>query len=44
MRDQLLIFFFSGWANTLFAGETEGAEGFQFFTVSVSLTEDGLGT
>ncbi|OQV25668.1 Insulin-degrading enzyme [Hypsibius exemplaris] len=31
-----------GWSSSLYSGDTAGAKGFQFFTVGVSLTEDGL--
>ena len=32
-----------GWVNALVAGRKSGARGFSFFSISVELTEDGLG-
>jgi insulysin len=31
-----------GWANHLSAGATNGADGFEFFKISIDLTQDGL--
>ncbi len=35
---------FSGWVNTLVGGQKGGAKGFMFFTVTVDLSEEGIGT
>lgn len=32
-----------GWSNHLSAGASNGADGFEFFKVSVDLTQEGLG-
>ena len=38
-----ILFFSLGWVNTLLGCQKQGAKGFMFFTVTVDLTEEGIG-